>query len=255
MKGIKEMTLMDAPVEAAPEDALARVPGDPAMLPMIERLAALPDFDVAKLEKLLDMQERVLNRQAETAFNVAFVDLQAEIPTIIERSKTDKGKYAPREDIVDIVRPILKAHGFTLGFRTEWPDGKIQIVGILTHRDGHSRESKFLTDADTSGSKNAIQARGSAVEYGRRYTTTDLLNIATRGGDDDGRRSGKPEPPEGFDKYWKQLADAADQGTKALEAVWACSADEPYKSYRAYAALYGKSEMDALRAKARRGSR
>src|SRR6185295_6009416 len=51
--------------------------------------------------------------------------------------------------------------------------------------DGHERTSEFLADADTSGSKNAIQARGSAVSYGHRYTTKDLLNITTREAADD----------------------------------------------------------------------
>lgn len=223
------------------------------MLPMIERLAALPDFDVAKLEKLLDMQERILDRKAEQEFNLAFTEMQAKLPTIIERGKTDKTTYAKLEDIIDQVRPVLLAHGFSLSFRTEWPEKTmVKVIGILTHRDGHSRESEFLSEADKTGSKNAIQALGSSVSYGRRYTTLDLLNITTRGADDDGGRSGRPEPPEGFDKYWKQLSDAAEKGNTALEAAWACSADEPYKSYRAYIALHGKAEMDALRVIARR---
>lgn len=246
MNGEKQVALVDMP-ESEPVDKLAlRVEGP--MLPMIERLAALPDFDVLKLEKLLDMQERIMDRNAEAAFNAAFVLMQSEIPTIIERAKTDKGKYAPREDIVDAVRPILKRHQFTLSFRTEFPDKQINVVGILTHVAGHARESTFLCEADTSGSKNAIQARGSAVEYGRRYTTTDLLNITTRGGDNDGRTAGRPEPPAGFDAWWTDMVAVSDNGFAALEAAFKASKRE----FREYVVTHGKAEIDALKAKAKK---
>jgi len=39
---------------------------------------------------------------------------------------------------------------------------------------------------DNSGSKNAVQAVGSSVSYGKRYVMAALLNITTRGEDDDG---------------------------------------------------------------------
>ena len=39
---------------------------------------------------------------------------------------------------------------------------------------------------DTSGSKNAVQAVGTSVSYGKRYVMCAMLNIATRGEDDDG---------------------------------------------------------------------
>jgi hypothetical protein len=38
---------------------------------------------------------------------------------------------------------------------------------------------------DSSGSKNAVQAIGSTTSYGRRYAASMLLNIVTRGEDDD----------------------------------------------------------------------
>jgi hypothetical protein len=154
---------------AVRESGLSKSTPDAGMLPMIERLAAMPDFDVAKLEKLIDMQERILDRNAASAFNIAFAKMQPRIPTIIERKSTDKGKYAPREDIVEVIRPILAEFGFSLSFRTEWPDKQlVKVIGILTHEEGHSRESEFMSAADKTGSKNDVQALGSATEYGRR---------------------------------------------------------------------------------------
>jgi hypothetical protein len=196
-----------------------------------ERLATNKDVDVAKLERLIAMQKDILAHEARAAFNRAFASMQSEIPSIVERSQGDGGKwsYAPLEDIQTIVRPILERHGFGLSFRTEWPDRQIKVIGILTHRDGHERTSEFLAEADTSGSKNAIQARGSAVAYGRRYTTKDLLNITTRGADTDGvapRPVAMETPkaptthPAGYLAWLDTLRQTAMLGTAALERAW-----------------------------------
>lgn len=45
----------------------------------------------------------------------------------------------------------------------------------------------MLLPADTSGSKNAVQAFGSSTSYGKRYVLCALLNITTRGQDDNGQ--------------------------------------------------------------------
>jgi len=220
---------MSAVAEAVAPPSTAMVP---AVL-MFERLAANKDVDVAKLERLIAMQEHILAHQARAAFNHAFAAMQAEIPTILEGAAGDGGKwtFAPLEDIQTVLRPILVRHGFGLSFRTEWPDpSTIKVIGLLTHRDGHERTSEFLAAADTSGSKNAIQARGSAVSYGRRYTTKDLLNITTRGADDDGRTAIAPTPtptpkaatlhPSGYLAWLDALRQTAQRGTAALERAW-----------------------------------
>lgn len=222
---------------------------DPA-LAMIERFAADPSFDVTKLQALMDMREREMNRIAEQEFNSAFARMQPRIPTIGEKAKTDKGTYAPREDIVEVIRPILAEFGFSLSFRTEWPEkDRIQVVGILTHEGGHSRESKFLTAADQSGSKNGVQALGSAVEYGRRYTTTDLLNIATRKADDDGKKSGLPAAPDGY-ADWVDDMDAlvlGDCGADQLKTAWEKSPD----TFRKFIAKNDRTRVEGWKKKAK----
>lgn len=200
----------------------ATVPVSPA-LDLIQRFAADPNFDVTKLQALMDMREREMNRVAQQEFNAAFAKMQPRIPIIGEKGRTNMGTYAPREDIVEVITPILAEFGFALSFKTTYPDGKILVTGKLKHAGGHCEESEFLTDADKSGSKNDVQARGSATEYGRRYTTCDLLNIATRKADDDGKRAGRALP-EGFDKWLESLQDAALAGSKALTERWQKSA-------------------------------
>lgn len=227
---------------------------------MFERLATNKDVDVAKLEKLIQLQEHILAHEARAAFNRAFSAMQAEIPAIVETASGDGGKwhYAPLEDIQKAVRPILERHGFGLSFRTEWLDRQIKVIGILTHRDGHERTSEFVADADGSGSKNAIQARGSAVSYGRRYTTRDLLNITTRGADDDGHtavppKSETPKPPTthpaGYLAWLDGLRAAAMRGTAALEAAWDAAPPRGCKVHLATTNLPLWAELKAIAAR------
>lgn len=222
---------------------------------VFERMAADPNVSVDKLERLIAMQERVMAAQATAAFNRAFVDLQAALPTVIERGKTDKGTYAELEDIVETVRPILKEHGFSLGHRTEWPDKTtVKVIGILTHVDGHERCSEFLASADTSGSKNAIQALGSSVAYGRRYTTKDLLNIVTRKEDDDGATSEKakaPEAPKGYDEWLVDYEAVAAEGIDKLEAAWKASKPQ----YRDYLTRHDPRKRAAIKSKAEKAGK
>lgn len=229
LRGLQLMAAQERPildVVADPSEALA-----PVVL-MFERLATNKDVDVAKLERLIAMQEHILAHEARAAFNRAFAAMAAEIPTVVASTPGDGGKwqYAPLEDIQDAVRPILVKHGFGLSFKTEWPDkATIKVVGILTHQDGHERTSEFLADADTSGSKNAIQARGSAVSYGHRYTTKDLLNITTRGADDDGHTAAPRPPtqhPRGYLVWLDTLRQTAMLGLPALERCWLASSNE-----------------------------
>lgn len=219
---------------------------------MFERLARDPAVDVTKLERLIAMQERILAHNAETAFNAAFVQLQAEIPTILELARTDKTAYAPLEDIIEAVRPLLRKHGFTLGFETRWPENKVHVTGILTHLQGHARRSEFLSAADNTGSKNAIQALGSSVAYGKRYTTKDLLCIVTRERDqrdDDGEGSEKakePDVPQGFEEWWMDLRSVADEGMTAFAKTW----NDSRKDYRTFAAKHRNQALTAMKSQA-----
>jgi hypothetical protein len=240
--------------------ALARPPDElpltepetdtPAVVSMFERLAKDPQVDVEKLERLIGMQERIMLLQSKAAFDAAFAELQADLPTIAERAKTNNGRYAPLEDIVEAIRPVLRAHGFALSHRTEWPDNHlVKVIGVLSHRQGHSRESEFLSAADVSGNKNAVQALGSTVSYGRRYTTKDLLNIVTRGEDDDARRSGNaalPPQPDGYTAFVIGLEAAAEKGLDALKAEWAKGS----KALRDYHVATDREGWEALKKEA-----
>jgi len=228
MKNTPAASLLDesaAPETVEPTGEL--VPASPAVS-MFERLAMDPNVSVEKLERLLEMQERIMRHNAKAAFDGAFARMQSQIPEISEKGQIlVKGQlrstYATLEDIHAEVKPILKEHGFAIRHRTEWPAdraGVIRIVGILSHEQGHSEESSFEAPMDRSDFRTDIQSMGSTVSYGRRYTTLDLLNIATRGADDDGKKAGAPQAPEGYDDWMLKLSEAAGKNIEALETAF-----------------------------------
>lgn len=168
------------------------------ILNVIARAASDPNVDIDKLERLLEMQERVLARDAKGAYFTALAEMQPNLPVIEEhggikdRGGNVQSTYALWEDVNEAIRPILVQYGFALSFKVRRTDGEIITTGILSHRGGHSEETELSLPTDTSGSKNAVQAVGSSTSYGKRYTAFALLNITSRGEDDDGDKGGRP---------------------------------------------------------------
>jgi hypothetical protein len=200
-------------VQPQQANALAPMPPDiAAFISVIERASTDETIDVGKLEKLLEMYERVMARNAEMAFNKAFADMQSVMPTITENGQIKVGnevrsKYAKFEDINDTVKPILKAHGFAVTFKTKSSEHGITVTGILMHKDGHREDTEMTLMADTSGSKNAVQGVGSSVSYAKRYVLSALLNITTRGDDDDGQAGGAKTITEDQEATLQALID------------------------------------------------
>nr|WP_314877284.1 ERF family protein [uncultured Pseudomonas sp.] len=173
------------------QSVAAAAPVDSSILAVISRAATDPTCDIDKLERLMAMHERMQARDAEAEFNAAMAAMQSDIPSIAERGAIivngqKRSDYATFEDINDVIKPIMQTHGFAITFKVENTPGGLTVTGILMHRAGHRESTTMLLPLDTSGSKNAVQAVGSSTSYGKRYVMSALLNLTTRGEDDDG---------------------------------------------------------------------
>ncbi|MCV4287916.1 ERF family protein [Pseudomonas capsici] len=185
-----------APAIILPEERRATVAqaspqAETSLLAVISRAAADPSCDIDKMERLMAMHERMQARDAEAEFNASMAAMQSDIPSIAERGAITvngqvRSNYATFEDINDVIKPIMQAHGFAITFKVENVQGGMSITGILMHRAGHRESTSMFIPLDTSGSKNAVQAVGSSTSYGKRYVMSALLNLTTRGEDDDG---------------------------------------------------------------------
>lgn len=89
-----------------------------------------------------------------------------------------------------MIKPILAKHGFGLSFRIGQTEARLTTKAVLSHGGGHREETEFSAPIDNTGSKNNVQGWGSSFSYGKRYTGTAILNITTRGEDDDGKKAG-----------------------------------------------------------------
>jgi hypothetical protein len=172
-----------------------------ALVNIIARAASDPNVDVDKLERLLAMQERVLAREAEQAFNTALLAAQDEIRPI-HRNKNNSSTnstYADLEAVSDAIDPIFRRHGFSSSFGTaDCPmAGHYRVTCRLSHTGGHSRDYQADVPADTAGikgttNKTATHGFGSALSYGRRYLKLLIADVPTT--DDDGRAAGNGGP-------------------------------------------------------------
>lgn len=168
---------------------------EPSFLSVIDKIASTPGMNPDIIHKMIDAQERVMAKQAEIEFNQAMARLQAVLPVIRHGAQIKHGDrvistYAKHEDIEAVIRPLYSAEGFSFSFNSELKDGIEIYYGKLSHAAGHSVTAEMRLPADTSGAKNAIQAKGSTISYARRYLVTMLLNLVTSGEDDDGMAGG-----------------------------------------------------------------
>lgn len=189
-----------------PSREVVPVGGDlQSVLATFERLAVNPAVNPDSLGKLLDVQERLLDRRAKDMFDAAVIAMQTDLPPITKdghiayddkpsgRGKGAKIGYAKWETIDALVKPILKAHGLGLTHRIGTaPDGRVRVTAVLRGH-GHTDDSCYFDlQADSGGGKNNVQAWASSVSYAKRHTACAVLNIITKDEDDDAKASGRP---------------------------------------------------------------
>lgn len=153
-------------------------------------LAVSNNLDVEKLEKLMQLQKAWEADQARKAFFESLNEFQAKAPEIrkvkaVKFNQTEY-KYAPLADVVRQIKDTCRECG--LSYRWEIQDTKeeIKVTCLVTHTAGHTERTTMTVNPDASGSKNAIQARGSAIEYAKRYTLIGSLGLSTADTDTDG---------------------------------------------------------------------
>jgi len=163
---------------------------------LMQVIAANPTAGAENLKALLDGMERITKWQAEQEFTAAFARLK--FPPFRKTAKGHNAKYAPMEDIQEVIDPILAAEGFTLTYSSGEANakGEIPTFGLLSHVAGHSRTGVIYLPADVTKTHsgfttmNALQSVGSSTSYGMRYVAKLMLNLRFVSDDDDGAAIG-----------------------------------------------------------------
>ena len=144
------------------------------------------------LEKLVALQERILDRQASAEYAQAVSRFQALCPAIVKnhvvrnRSGQKMYKYAPLEDIIEQVRDLMAELGLSYSFDSEEKQAGIEVTCIIRHRSGHAERNKVFIPTTKGMNTNASQDAGIQLTYGKRLAFVAALGITTADEDKDG---------------------------------------------------------------------
>lgn len=220
---------------AAPQDA--QLPADP-MVSVIERICMDPDVPIERLERMMDMKERMEDRarddrrlEAERAFYSSLSRAQSAIPVVLKNkdNQQTRSKYADLAAIEDQAMPVIREHGFAV---SAWPvpgapDGQQRVRYRVSHEQGHTDEIEDDFALDGTGikgnqNKTPLHAKGSTVSYARRYFTTGYFNIATS--DDDGNAGGGSVGNPITEEQFRELQDLIEKARISDDVV--CKAEK-----------------------------
>jgi hypothetical protein len=212
---------------------------------LIERASRDPNVDVDKMERIMAMHERMVDKKAEADFNDAMVACQREVGTIAADATNPqtRSKYATYAKLDKALRPIYTRHGISISYGTE-DSPKPEHVRVIAYvaRQGHTRIYRADMPADGKGAKGGdvmtkTHANGAAMAYGARYLLKGIFNISIGEEDTDGNP--KRVMPEGQKEDFLTAIEGADKD--ALSALWekiiaatsACGDIESHEELRA----------------------
>lgn len=195
---------MPDPKTALAERRVDQLPADAQhdavnMLEVISRAAADPNTDVAKLERLMAMAERLEAKRASQIFDEAMGEAQKEMGPVRTdlANKQTNSRYASYAALDQVIRPIYTKHGFSISYDTGDAPGPetIRVLAYVAHRAGERRTYKIDMPADGKGAKGGdvmtkTHATGSGFTYGQRYLVKGIFNLVVSDSDDDGNAAG-----------------------------------------------------------------
>lgn len=135
--------------------------------------------NVAALEKLVGLYERLQEKDAEKAFNTSFVALQSDLPAIVAKSVIpNRGKYEKFEDVMEVVGPLLRKHGFSVSFTNDFQDSRIVETCHVRHIGGHSQSNSFKVRVARADSETQSDCK--AATTAKRNALLNAFNIVIR---------------------------------------------------------------------------
>jgi len=170
-----------------------------AVSPMrLLEMAVSKGADISTIERLVALQEKMLSRDSEMAFNGAMNKAQqamGRIATDLTNPQT-RSQYASYAALDRKVRPVYTEHGFSLSFDTgEAAAEMVRAICHVSHEAGFTRTYHVDMPADGKGAKGGdvmtkTHATGAAMSYGQRYLLKYIFNIAIGEDDTDGNTNG-----------------------------------------------------------------
>lgn len=240
--------------ETLPKREASRLPVamNPDANPMqMLAIAVQQGADLAKLEKLMDLEQRWQREQARKAFVTALANFKKNPPKVIKDMVNTqyKSKYASLGNLVNTVNIALGEHGLNARWTLQQTENRIKVGCVLTHELGHSEQAELESTPDSSGSKNPLQQIKSTITYLEGATFQAITGVVATNEDDDGNGSGKKPPeaaPAGYDNWSADMEALAEEGSSKLQDAWKNSKDE----FRRYAVKFDEQWWNDTKRKA-----
>lgn len=162
------------------------------------------------------------------ALATALAKAQGELKNI-EKGKINshlKSKYADIADGLEVIRPVLSKHGFSLIQATAFNSdtGIFVLHTRLLHASGQWVESTYPLPVGVKATD-----MGGAITYARRYAAFALVGVAGTNEDDDGTAANaatpikapvKKAPMVDKEALLAKAQETAAKGTEALREWW-----------------------------------
>ncbi len=186
-----------------PKMQLGEAKPEPSVALMLQKVIdkGITKDNVTALESLVGLYDRMQAKNAEREFSAALVELQGETISVQATKSVDvrdgvpRYKFAPYEEIMSVVQPMLTRHGFSVTFDTKIEGDRLNSICTLTHKSGHSRSNQFAVRYSKPPGSSDPQGDMSTKNYAKRGAFCDCLNIWISH-DDDARMIGQPIGPE-----------------------------------------------------------
>lgn len=193
------------------------------MMTLIEKASTDPRCNVEKIRALLDMKMELIREQRRLEYNSAMWEAQGKMTPIVAKAWNDSTKsfFAKLAHVDNIVRPIIREHGFSLSFDSnKEADGTITFFIDIMHTGGHTERKQInaaIDDKGPKGTPNKTQPQGvkSTATICQRELIVMAFNLSFINEDDDGQGGKKTLDPNA-DRFAKTAASspapAADKG-------------------------------------------
>lgn len=184
------------------------------LLQVIARCAQDSSIDLDRMERLIEIQQRLAAKKAEREFTEAMSRFQENAPVITKdkrvhfRSKNGGADtdymHATLGNVSAAILAVLGRERISVSWIPEQKDARIFVTCVLKHVGGHETRTALNGPPDVTGNKNPVQQVVSTITMLERYTLLAATGMATHDQDDDGRTGGSN--------------DGADKGTDRTDS-------------------------------------
>lgn len=171
-----------------------------SIIQIIADVSKDPNVNVGVMEKLVDLQFRVLEEERQIELNKALARLEPRLKVLTKSKAGAKTKgdnpivkfwYTPYEEIDRMLRPELRECGLSLSFSTRVIGDKPHFVATVQEvTKGGSREAIIPYAPDSNDQLNAPQKVASGLSYAKRVSVSMLFNLVFEGEDDNAQFAG-----------------------------------------------------------------